>query len=115
VPSDNEWTVFADYLGGMDAANAKIRETGTTHWQSLTSDATNTSGFTALPAGIRFGNGEFNNFGIMIYLWSSTGSLESGGSEVDWSYLNDESGTSSGSGSGNSSSNAGQSVRCLMD
>lgn len=115
VPSDNEWTVFADYLGGMDAANAKIREIGTTHWQSLTSDATNTSGFTALPAGIRFGNGEYVNFGVSIYLWSSTGTLESGGSEVDWMYLNDERGTFSGSGSGSGRTYDGQSVRCLKD
>ena len=67
VPSDNEWTVFVDFLGDMDLANPKIRETGTTHWQSLTSDATNISGFTALPGGCRFWDGQFNGFGIMVY------------------------------------------------
>ncbi len=115
VPSDNEWTVFVDFLGGMDAANAKIRETGTTHWQSLTSDATNISGFSALPGGCRFSDGQFNGFGILMYFWSSTEYFQSGGQSLDWMYLNDERGTFSGSGRGSTSSNDGLSVRCVKD
>lgn len=111
VPSDNEWTVFVDFFGGMEAANAKIRESGTTHWQSVTSDATNISGFTALPGGCRFSNGQFNGFGILMYFWSSTEYYQSGGLSLDWMYFND----GSGSGRGNTSSNDGLSVRCLKD
>ena len=89
VPSDNEWTVFVDFLGGMDAANAKIRESGTTHWQSIASDATNISGFTALPGGTRFSDGQFNGFGILMYFWSSTEYYQSGGLTLEWMYFND--------------------------
>jgi len=115
VPSDNEWTVFVDFLGGMEAANAKIRESGTTHWQSIASDATNISGFTALPGGTRFSDGQFNGFGILMYFWSSTEYYQSGGLTLDWMYLNDGRGEFSGSGRGNTSSNDGLSVRCVKD
>jgi uncharacterized protein (TIGR02145 family) len=115
VPSDNEWTVFVDFLGGMDVANAKIRETGTTHWQSESSDATNISGFTALPGGCRFWTGQFANSGISIYLWSSTEYFQSGGLSLYWDYLNYGIWTSYGSGRGNNSANGGLSVRCLKD
>lgn len=115
VPSDNEWTVFVDFLGDMDLANPKIRETGTTHWQSFTSDATNISGFTALPGGCRFWDGQFNGFGIMMYFWSSTNYFQSGGLSLDWSYRNDGISLSYGSGRGNSGYNDGLSVRCVKD
>ncbi len=115
VPSDNEWTVFVDFLGGMDVANAKIRETGTTHWQSESSDATNISGFTALPGGCRFWNGQFANSGISIYLWSSTEYFQSGGLSLDWFYLNYGNATLSSSGRGNNNANSGLSIRCLKD
>jgi uncharacterized protein (TIGR02145 family) len=115
VPSDNEWTVFVDFHGGMEAANAKIRENGTTHWQSITSDATNLSGFTALPGGCRFWDGQFNGFGILMYFWSSTKYYESGGLSLEWMYLSDGSYSSSGSGRGNTGSNDGLSVRCVKN
>jgi uncharacterized protein (TIGR02145 family) len=115
IPSDDEWTVFADFLGGLDAANAKIRETGTTHWQSQISDATNISGFTALPGGCRFWNGQFSGFGNSIYLWSGTEYLQSGGLSLDWMYMNYDGITFSGSGRGNNSANGALSVRCLKD
>jgi uncharacterized protein (TIGR02145 family) len=114
VPSDNEWTVFIDFLGGVGDANAKMRETGITHWQSKDSDASNSSGFTALPGGCRFGDGEFSGLGNSVYYWTSTVYFESGQS-VDWMYLNNETGTYSGSGSGSNGSNGGLSVRCVKD
>jgi len=114
VPSENEWTILADYLGGMGPANAKIRETGITHWQSLSSDATNVSGFTALPGGCRFWNGQFANLGIAIYLWSST---EYGQNlwGLEWDYMKNWEGTGFGSGTGTQGANSGLSVRCLKD
>ncbi|NCC87809.1 MAG: hypothetical protein EOM05_08075, partial [Clostridia bacterium] len=52
VPSDAEWTELTDYLGGEGVAGGKLKETGTTHWSSPNSDATNETGFTALPGGL---------------------------------------------------------------
>jgi len=72
VPSDPEWTVLTDYLGGQLIAGGKMKETGTVHWNSPNQDATNSSGFTGLPGGVRFVYGIFNLIGIYGYWWSSS-------------------------------------------
>jgi uncharacterized protein (TIGR02145 family) len=51
VPSDEEW--FTLRTGYPDAGN-KLKEAGITHWGSLNIAATNETGFTALPGGIRY-------------------------------------------------------------
>jgi uncharacterized protein (TIGR02145 family) len=72
VPSDAEWTILTDYLGGDNFAGGKLKETGTTHWSDLNIGATNESGFTALPGGYRNGDGVFYNLGNTGYWWSLT-------------------------------------------
>jgi uncharacterized protein (TIGR02145 family) len=72
VPSDGEWTILRDYLGGESVAGGKMKEAGTTHWQSPNTGATNESGFSALPGGFRFADGSFYNVGGTGYWWSST-------------------------------------------
>lgn len=59
VPSDAEWTTLTDFLGGEVAAQGKLKEAGTIHWNSPNTGATNESGFTALPGGNRWDNGRF--------------------------------------------------------
>jgi uncharacterized protein (TIGR02145 family) len=71
VPSDAEWTVLTDYLGGMVVAGGKLKETGTTHWQTPNTGATNEYGFTALPAGEIPNGGSFINIGIDGFWWSA--------------------------------------------
>lgn len=72
VPSDAEWTLLSTYLGGESVAGGKLKEAGTTHWQSPNKDATNEIGFTALPCGIRYWYGAFNGIGLWGNWWSST-------------------------------------------
>ena len=72
VPTDDEWTTLTDYLGGTSVAGGKMKETGTEHWGSPNTDATNESGFTALPGGYRSTNGSYGNQGYYGYFWSST-------------------------------------------
>ena len=71
VATDAEWATLIDYLGG-DVAAGKLKETGTKHWYSPNNGATNESGFTALPGGVRSGNGTFNSIGYIGYWWSAT-------------------------------------------
>jgi uncharacterized protein (TIGR02145 family) len=110
VPSDAEWTQLAESLGGEDVAGGKMKETGTTHWASPNSDATNSSGFTALGAGHRESDGSFISYLEYVNYWSNT---EVSG-VFSWS-------RAIGCGSGNlwSDSNyeksKGFSVRCLKD
>jgi uncharacterized protein (TIGR02145 family) len=72
IPSDVEWTILSTCLGGDAIAGGAMKETGTTHWQTPNTGATNTSGFTGLPGGVRNYNGP--TFGIQSdgLWWSST-------------------------------------------
>jgi len=72
LPSDAEWTVLTDYLGGESVAGGKLKETGTTHWASPNTGATNETGFTALPGGVRSYDGIFSGIGDTGYWWSAT-------------------------------------------
>ena len=54
VPSDEEWTTLANCLGGESVAGGKMKEAGTSHWLTPNGNATNESGFTALPGDARF-------------------------------------------------------------
>ena len=69
VPSDEEWTVLTDYLGGAERAGAKMK--AKTDWLS-DGNGTNSSGFSGLPGGYRNTNGTFYNIGAGGYWWSST-------------------------------------------
>ncbi len=71
VPGDEEWTTLSNCLGGISVAGGAMKETGTTHWISPNTGATNRSGFTGLPGGIRMGN-IFTSMGKSGYWWSST-------------------------------------------
>jgi uncharacterized protein (TIGR02145 family) len=72
VPTDSEWTVLTNYLGGASVAGGPLKEAGTAHWAFPNSGATNASGFTALPGGYRNPNGAFFYLGHDGYWWSST-------------------------------------------
>ena len=73
VPSDNEWTVLTNYLGGESVAGGKMKEVGTTRWLTPNTGATNISGFTALPAGYRYIFGDqFDFIRENATFWSST-------------------------------------------
>jgi uncharacterized protein (TIGR02145 family) len=73
VPTRDEWTSLITYLGGEDVAGWKLKEAGTNHWTSP-NVASNESGFTALPGGVRHNitsYSTFGNIGLYGYWWSS--------------------------------------------
>ena len=72
VSTDEDWITLANYLGGQNEAGGKLKETGTTHWLSPNTGATNESDFTALPGGYRTDNGVFDNLRSTGYWWTST-------------------------------------------
>jgi uncharacterized protein (TIGR02145 family) len=72
VPSDAEWTVLSDYLGGELVAGGKMKSTGTQYWYSPNAAATNESGFSGLPGGSLSNDVTFDYFGSNGYWWSST-------------------------------------------
>jgi uncharacterized protein (TIGR02145 family) len=74
VPTDAEWTTLTDFLGGENAAGAKLKETGTDHWTGPNIAATDQVGFTGLPGGDCFlaTGGKFGLMGSFGFWWSST-------------------------------------------
>jgi uncharacterized protein (TIGR02145 family) len=78
VPTDAEWTILTAFLGGLSVAGGPLKETGTTHWSYPNTGATNSSGFTALPGGLRHGlSGSFGTIEGRGYWWSSSASTTS--------------------------------------
>ncbi len=72
VPTDAEWITLIDYLGGENVAGGKLKESGTEHWNSPNTSATNESGFTALSSGYRgILDGKFYDLGRYEHWWSS--------------------------------------------
>jgi len=67
-----EWRTLISYLGGIDAAIYKLKETGTTHWRSPNTGATNEYKFTALPGGFCNENLNFMSIGVIGDWWGFT-------------------------------------------
>ena len=69
LPTDSEWTILTDYLGGIDVAGGKLKSNKS--WNSPNTGATNSSGFSGLPGGYgRFKT--FDKIGNDGNWWSST-------------------------------------------
>ncbi|MCP4091349.1 MAG: hypothetical protein GY746_16385, partial [Gammaproteobacteria bacterium] len=124
LPSDEEWKILEGEVDGTYGypdpewnatgwrgtdAGGEMKETGTTHWNSPNWGNTNSSGFTALPGGCRYGNGAFYDMGIAAYIRSSTES----GTDYAWhrimKYNSDEVTRSY------YTKYIGESVRCVKD
>ena len=71
VPSWYEWEDLTNYLGGYLVAGGKLKEEGITHWATPNSEATNESGFTALPAGAYYSYGDFYVMGNTGSFWNN--------------------------------------------
>jgi len=87
LASDEEWSTLVKYLdpkadpnnvlieskiaGGMLKATG-TKEDGTGLWRRPNAGATNVSGFSAVPGGIRFPTGFFNQMGNQVTFWTST-------------------------------------------
>jgi uncharacterized protein (TIGR02145 family) len=72
VPSYSEWTVLADYLGGIANAGGKMKSPGIQYWASPNLNATNESGFTGLPGGYRDYIGQFSDPYFYGYWWNTS-------------------------------------------
>jgi uncharacterized protein (TIGR02145 family) len=79
VPTDAEWLTLKTYLGGRTSGR-EMKTIGTDYWKDPNFDATNESGFSALPGGMRYFSGSFSGFGESGFWWSSTDSAD-----VAWS------------------------------
>ncbi|MBN1791843.1 MAG: PKD domain-containing protein [Bacteroidales bacterium] len=72
LPSHEEWWQLTEFLGGESVAGGKLKETGTEHWYSPNTAATNETDFTALPGGQRGNDGTFQTITNYGNWWSAT-------------------------------------------
>lgn len=85
VPTYAEWCFFINYLdptanggnntvGGSNenTAGGKMKSIGTQHWLYPNTGATNESGFSGLPGGGRYHEGQFSTMGNAGHWWSSS-------------------------------------------
>jgi uncharacterized protein (TIGR02145 family) len=111
VPTNEEWTVLTDFLGGETLAGGKLKEAHYSHWKNPNSGANNETGFTGLPAGYCDSQQDFSGLGEFCAWWSS--SEDSTNSGLAWYrglyyYVSDV-------GKLSTFKNSGYSVRCLED
>jgi len=72
IPTENDFNILTQYLGGEQIAGGKLKDVGTTCWQTPNLGATNESGFSALPGGQRSNKGIFGNLGNAGSWWTIT-------------------------------------------
>lgn len=85
VPRYSEWKTLVKYLDSnadtscnystqctpSTIAGGKVKATGTTYWLSPNTGATNSSGFSALGAGVRFDYGPFDGIKDYTQFWNA--------------------------------------------
>lgn len=109
IPSDDDWSILSDFLGGESIAGKKMKSND--FWtESEGEEGSNESGFLGLPGGSRNTFAMFNNMGDYAYWWSST---ENGPSNAWYRFLDSSNGYIGRSGFGTKEN--GNSVRCLKD
>lgn len=72
VPAQSHIEQLATYLGGEYIAGGSLKEAGTRHWIAPNTGADNSSGFGALPCGLRNSTGSYDYLTRFNYLWTST-------------------------------------------
>ena len=111
VPTDSEWTVLYAYLYGKSVAGGYLKESGTVHWASPNTGASNETGFSALPGGFRYGgNGSFYGIDTIGSWWSATSFVANSESWSYYLHYNTEDISRNYEGIGD-----GYSVRCIKN
>lgn len=86
LATDSEWSMLVSEFGGADKAGEDLKSVK--GWnEDEDGNGTNSSGFNALPAGVRGDNG-YNVLGYFSFWWSSTSTGEEGKASFwDISYM----------------------------
>jgi uncharacterized protein (TIGR02145 family) len=124
MPTYDDWYELVSYLGGYQVAGGKLKETGTSHWQSPNDGATNESGFTAIPGGYfgylgggcgGTGGPGCTGLGTNAFLWSSSQNVKDFTREDTVLYVAIISSDTSAVYPGSGMPVDGRSVRCIKN
>jgi uncharacterized protein (TIGR02145 family) len=72
LPDFVEWEILSTYLGGDNHAGGILKETGTVHWASPNTAASDSKGFMALPGGHSTLTSGFDGITLYGYFWSGS-------------------------------------------
>jgi uncharacterized protein (TIGR02145 family) len=111
IPSREEYQSLIDYLGGRMIAGKKMKEAGNNHWERGSTIGTNSSGFSALPAGIDNWYDGIIRIGEYGCLWTSTPNASYTNYYLTTSYNSDGAGISQD----NYETDDNFSIRCMKD
>ena len=106
IPSDLEWSLLTDYLGGWSKAGMNLKST--TGWKN-NGNGDNSSGFNGLPGGYCYYDGDFSNRSENGSFWSSS-EFNTGLAWYRVLHFDDDRVDRNAS-----SKNLGLSVRCIKD
>jgi len=112
VPGEADWIELENNLGGWEVAGGKMKEQGTTYWNTPNTDATNSSNFSGR------GNGQRNNDGTFGYMkeygeyWSTA---EGAIYNAKTRGMANNSGGLFGTGSSYRDKICGLAIRCIKD
>jgi uncharacterized protein (TIGR02145 family) len=110
IPSDEEWTILTDKLGGEEIAGKKMKSKS--GWAKIINkksvNGDNSSGFNGLPGGCN-SDGDFSGMTGFGYFWSSSENYA--GNVWYWRLCYGDAGVFRSP----SNKNSGFSVRCLRD
>lgn len=109
IPLREDWLTLREFLSDTINGGNNLKRTGSEHWLPSNKSADNSTGFSALPSGIRYFEGTFNSINSFTSFWSGT---ETGKNEL-W-YLSLYSGNA-GVTMHHISKKYGFSVRCIKD
>jgi uncharacterized protein (TIGR02145 family) len=107
LPSIEEWNTLINFLGGRSKAGGRLKAAA--GWKSPSQEASNSSGFSALPGGNRAVGGSFYHLGEDALFWSSTPEGSKSAWKIRLSCDHDSVGFE------DSIRLTGRSVRCIMD
>jgi uncharacterized protein (TIGR02145 family) len=109
ISSETEYQTLTVYVNPQGVGLGPLKEIGTTYWNAPNTGATNSTGFTALPNGLRDSNGTFSFINLYSDTWTSTEVNSTTARERYLAYnaINFTSTTSN--------KKCGLSVRCLKD
>ena len=119
LPSDAEWSTLIGHLDPAHdptavgpqstIAGGALKNGGQLYWQSPNTDATNTSGFSALPGGFRNVNGPFVAISGSGWWWSATAP------DTDNAYARQLTASGGNVNRLSTDQNRGYAVRCVKD
>lgn len=72
IPTDDDWGLLIEKLGGIDAAGGKLQDMDTIYWKANKNIPESAKTISALLGGVRHGDNTYSGISLWGGLWSAT-------------------------------------------